>query len=172
VTYLIGALVLVVAIQAAVIIALLVQQARRTRAERALRGSEERFRLMADRAPVMMWTARPDTTLDFLNRTCVDFTGIPLDQLLGEGWLNAVHPEDLEHCTRTYVPAFEARQPFLMEYRIRRADGAYRWLLDSGGPKYEANGSFAGYIGCSIDITERRDAEESAMAKSSTWPAG
>ena len=93
-TFTVGALVIVVAILAAAVVALLVQRTRRHGAERALRESEERFRRMADRAPVMMWTARPDTTLDFLNATCVEFTGMALEQLLEEGWLNAVHPED------------------------------------------------------------------------------
>ena len=133
---------------------------RSVRAERALRASEARVRLVADRAPVMIWTARPDTTLDFLNHTCVEFTGRPLEQLLNEGWLDTVHPEDMDRCRQTYEPAFEARQPFFMEYRVRHADGSYRWLLGTGVPKYGADGSFAGYIGCDVDITERRNAED------------
>lgn len=159
-TSLVGALLIVVAIQTVAIVALLVQRARRTRAARVLRHSEERFRLVADHAPVMIWTARPDTTLDFLNRTCIEFTGMPLERLVDEGWLNSVHPDDVDGCTRTYTPAVEARVPFLMEYRLRRADGAYRWVLDSGVPRYGPDGAFAGYIGSCIDITERRDAEE------------
>jgi PAS domain S-box-containing protein len=141
-------------------VALSVLLTRSVRAERALRESEARVRLVADRAPVMIWTARPDTTLDFLNHTCVDFTGRPLAQLLNEGWLDCVHPEDLDRCRQTYEPAFEARQPFLMEYRVRHADGSYRWLLATGVPKYDADGSFAGYIGCDVDVTERRNAED------------
>ena len=84
---------------------------------------------MAEQAPVMVWTARPDTTLDYFNSTCMKFTGLPIEKLLGEGWLDAVHPDDRDRCVGTYVPAFEARRPFLMEYRMRRADGAYRWIL-------------------------------------------
>jgi PAS domain S-box-containing protein len=133
---------------------------RSTRAERALRESEARVRLVADRAPVMIWTARPDTTLDFLNHTCVEFTGRPLEQLLNEGWLDCVHPDDLDRCLQTYGPAFEARQPFFMEYRVRHADGSYRWLVATGVPKYGADGSFTGYIGCDVDITEQRNAED------------
>ena len=125
-----------------------------------MRESEARFRLVADRAPVMIWTARPDTTLDFVNATCVEFTGLPLEQLLGEGWLSAVHPQDLDHTASIYVPAIEARRPFVMEYRLRRADGAYRWVLDTGVPKLGANGNYAGYIGCTVDITERKEAED------------
>ena len=159
-TFTVGALMIAIAILAAAVVALLVQRTRRHGAERALRESEERFRLMADRAPVMMWTARPDTTLDFLNATCVEFTGLRLEQLLEEGWLNAVHPADKDHCAGIYVPAVEAQRPFVMEYRLRRADGVYRWVLDTGVPHYGADGRYAGYIGCSIDITERRHAED------------
>ena len=142
------------------IVALSVQLARSLRAERALREREARVRVVADRAPVMIWTARPDTTLDYLNHTCVEFTGRTLEQLLNEGWLDSVHPEDLDRCLNTYGPAFEARTPFCMEYRVRHADGTYRWLLATGVPKYGADGSFAGYIGCDVDITERRSAED------------
>jgi PAS domain S-box-containing protein len=159
VTYVVGALVAVVAIQTVALVALLIRGMRRARAERVLRESEERFRLVADCAPVMIWTARPDTTLDYVNSTCVEFTGLPIEKLRDEGWLEAVHPDDRDHCAGIYVPAFEARTPFLMEYRVRRADGAYRWVLASGVPKYGPDGSFAGYIGCDIDITERKDAE-------------
>ncbi len=109
----------------------------------------------------MIWTARPDTTLDYLNITCAEFTGRTLEQLLNEGWLDSVHPEDVDRCRHIYEPAFEARQTLLMEYRVRHADGSYRWLLAKGVPKYGADGSFAGYIGCDVDITERRNAEDS-----------
>jgi PAS domain S-box-containing protein len=157
-TDVIGALLIV--IQAAAIVALLIDRARGRRAEHALRKSEERFRLVADRAPVMIWTARPDTTLDYLNATCAEFTGRTLEQLANEGWLDSVHPEDVDRCLQTYGPAFEARTPFHMEYRVRHADGRYRWLMATGVPKYGADGSFAGYIGCDMDITERRNAED------------
>jgi signal transduction histidine kinase len=80
--------------------------------------------------------------------------------LLNEGWLDAVHPEDRDYCVGIYTPAIEARTPFLFEYRVRRADGAYRWLLASGVPKYGPDGSYTGYVGCDIDITERRNAED------------
>jgi PAS domain S-box-containing protein len=155
-----GGLLIVVAMQAAAIGALLMRARQRASANRALRESEERFRLMADRAPVIIWTARPDTTLDYVNSTCVDFTGLPIEKLRDEGWLDAVHPEDRDYCAGIYVPAFEARSPFLFEYRARRHDGVYRWLLATGVPKYAPDGSFAGYIGCDIDITERKTGEE------------
>jgi PAS domain S-box-containing protein len=158
-THAIGALLIVVGIQAAAIGALLVQRTRRIQVEGDLREREERFRLMADGAPVMIWTARPDATLDYVNRTCVEFTGLPREKLLNEGWLDAVHGEDRDYCVGIYVPAFEARKPLVMEYRILSAEGAYRWIIDSAVPRYGADGSYSGYIGCSIDITERKDAE-------------
>jgi PAS domain S-box-containing protein len=161
-TYAVAAIVLL-GLQTALIAGLVVQGARRRRSELALRESEERFRLMANGAPVMVWTARPDTTVDFLNSTVLEFTGLPVEQLLGNGWLRRVHPEDVDRCVAIYVPAFEARQPFHMEYRIRRADGTYRWVLDSGVPRYSADGSFAGYIGSALDITERREMEQSLL---------
>jgi PAS domain S-box-containing protein len=159
-TSIVGTPVVVLVILVGAIVALVVLLTRSVRAERAVRASEARVRLVADRAPVMIWTARPDTSLDFLNHTCVGFTGRPLEQLLNEGWLDSVHPEDLDRCLQTYGPAFEARKPFFMEYRVRHADGEYRWLLATGVPKYGADGSFAGYIGCDVDITERRNAED------------
>jgi PAS domain S-box-containing protein len=155
-----GVLLFVVVVLVVAMVTLLTERSRRTRAELALRESEERFHHMADHAPVMIWSARPDTTLDFVNHTCVEFTGLPFEQLVSEGWMDAVHPEDLDDCVATYVPAIEARTPFVVEYRLRRADGAFRWILDTGFPKYEFDGSFTGYIGCCVDITERKDAED------------
>jgi PAS domain S-box-containing protein len=159
-TYIDVALLIVVATQGATLVALLIMQNRKARVERALRESEERFRRIVDHAPVMIWTARPDTSLDYLNQYCVEFTGLPIEKLRNEGWLDAVHPEDLERSKGTYGPAFDARMPFTMEYRVRRADGQYRWLLASGIPKFGPDGSFAGFIGTDVDITERRDAED------------
>jgi PAS domain S-box-containing protein len=159
-TYIDGALLIVVATQGATLVALFILRKWNKRAERALRESEERFRIIVDHAPVMIWTARPDTTLDYLNHNCVEFSGLPIEKLMNEGWLDAVHPEDRDYCIGIYGPAIEARRPFIMEYRVRRADGAYRWLVASGVPKYQPDGSYAGYVGCDIDITERRRAED------------
>jgi len=160
VTYVVGALLIVVAIQAVTLVVLLIRRNRHARAERALRESDERFRRVIDRAPVMIWTARPDTTLDYLNGHCVEFTGLPIEKLRDNGWMDAAHPEDLDAALSIYYRAVEARTPFVVEYRLRRADGGYRWVLDSGVPKYGPDGSFTGYIGCVIDITERRNAED------------
>jgi PAS domain S-box-containing protein len=106
----------------AVVAVLLVQR-------RALRESLEQFRLTANQAPVLIWTARPDTSLDYLNGFCEQLTGRPLEQLRENGWLDFVHPEDVDRCLSTYMPAFKARRPFLLEYRLRHADGDYRWFL-------------------------------------------
>jgi PAS domain S-box-containing protein len=152
-TFIVPLLLVVVAIQGGIVAALLFGR-------RALRQSETFFRHLADDAPIIMWTTRPDTTLDYLNKFSVEFTGMPLTELLDEGWLKAVHPDDLERIQSIYVPAVEAHRSFLLDYRVRRADGIYRWVLDSGTPKYEADGRYTGYVGCSFDITARKDAEE------------
>ena len=147
-------------LQSAFIAALLVQRTRRVRVERALRESEERFRLMADTAPVLVWRADTANRCDFVNRPWLEFTGRTMEQELGNGWADGVWPEDLDRCLRTCVSAFDARQPFRMEFRLRRADGAYRWVLDTGVPRYGSDGSFAGYIGSCLDITDRKDSED------------
>ena len=155
----IGASVLVL-LQSALIAALLIQRTRRVRVERALRESEERFRLMADTAPVLMWRAGTDKLCDFFNRPWLEFTGRTMEQELGTGWSAGVWPDDRRQCLRTYMSAFDARQPFRMEYRLRRADGAYRWLLATGVPRLAPDGSFAGYIGSAFDITDRKESED------------
>ena len=128
---------------------------------RALRESVEQFRLRSDQAPVLIWTARPDTSLDYLNGFCVQLTGRPIEELREKGWLDFVHPEDVDRCLATYMPAFEARTPFLLEYRLRHTNGDYRWFLASGVPKYGPDGSYTGYVGCDIDITERKKSRRS-----------
>jgi PAS domain S-box-containing protein len=156
-TFIVTAFLAAVAILAAAIAVLLVQR-------RALRASVEQFRLRADQAPVLIWTARLDTTLDYLNGFCEQLTGRPHEELREKGWLDYVHPEDVDRCLATYTPAFEAQKPFLLEYRLRHADGKYRWFLASGVPKYGPDGSYAGYVGCDIDITERKNAEDRIRA--------
>ena len=116
----------------------------------------------------------PNATLDYLNKFSVEFTGMPLQELLNDGWLKLSIRKTSTACVRTYIPAVEAHQPFVMEYRLRRADGVYRWILDSGIPKYERDGNYTGHIGCSVDITERKEAEEAlrrVMERFSIWPA-
>ena len=144
---------------AATVAALWFHSVKLKRAERAARESDERSRQLVNLVPVILWSARPDTTLDYLNDTCVAFTGLKLEKLLNEGWHDSVHPDDLERLQAIYVSAFEARSPFTAEYRVRRADGVYRWLLAVGIPKIAPDGGFDGYIGCDLDITDRKTAE-------------
>jgi PAS domain S-box-containing protein len=131
----------------------------RRRAERALMESEARFRRIADAAPVMVWMATADTTRSFFNQPWLRFTGRKLEQEVGGQWVENVHPDDRSSALDTYLSAFHARRTFRTEYRLRRSDGTYRWILDTGVPLHDADGSFAGYIGSGIDITEIKDLE-------------
>jgi PAS domain S-box-containing protein len=130
------------------------------RAEEELQQSEDRFRLMADHAPVMIWMSGTDKLCTWFNKQWLDFVGRPLGREVGNGWSENVHPGDFDRCLQTYAAAFDARQPFTMEYRLKQHDGEYRWLLDNGIPLYGAGGKFTGYIGSCIDITDRKEAEE------------
>ncbi|HEY3705817.1 MAG TPA: PAS domain S-box protein [Terracidiphilus sp.] len=130
------------------------------REELGRRESELRFRLAANNAPVKIWMSGTDMLCTYFNDTWLQFTGRTMEQEAGDGWAEGVHPEDLERCMSTYAGAFERRENFQMEYRMRRHDGAYRWLLDTGVPRF-SEGVFAGYIGSCVDITDRKDSEES-----------
>ena len=126
-----------------------------------VRESEERFRFVANTAPVMIWMSGTDKLTTYLNQPWLEFTGRPLEAELGNGWVEGVHPEDLNRCLHPYNQAFDRREPFRTEYRLRRHDGVYRWVLDTGVPRFNPDHSFAGYIGSCTDVTERRLAEES-----------
>ena len=128
--------------------------------EERLLESESRFRTVADSAPVLIWMAGVDKRCTFFNKPWLDFTGRTADQEMGDGWTAGVHPEDLARCVNGYAGAFDARRPFVLEYRLRRHDGEYRWVSDHGVPRYDTQGRFAGYIGSCEDITERLRAEE------------
>jgi PAS domain S-box-containing protein len=121
-------------------------------AERGRRASDEQFRLMADTAPVLLWVSGADTLCTFFNRPWLKFRGRTMEQELGEGWVEGVHPLDKERCIETYLTAFRARQDFRMEYRLRRADGEYCWIVDTGVPRFLPD--FEGYVGSGIVITE------------------
>ena len=142
------------------------------RDEEALHGSEQDFRLMANAAPVLIWTSDRDMRCNWFNRQWLEFVGRPLEQEVGDGWIEHLHPDDRDRCLQVSSSSFQTREPFSIEYRLRRHDGEYRWVLDHGVPRHGADGEFAGYIGSCIDLTERKQAETAqqhvyALAESS-----
>ena len=154
-------------LQAGLIIALLWHRTRRKKAElevaaalKTAQESEQRFRLVANSAPVMIWMSGVDKLCNYVNQPWLDLTGRDLVAELGNGWLEIVHPDDLKGCMDTYVRSFDHREPFTMQYRVRHQQGDYRWVLDRGVPRFGADGTFAGYIGSCVDITESKLAEE------------
>jgi PAS domain S-box-containing protein len=138
----------------------------RKRAEKVLRESEERFRLVANSAPVLIWMSDTDNRYTFFNQVWQDFTGRSTEEASGEGWISCVHPEDAARCDGNYSASFGARIEFEREYRLRRFDGEYRWMVDHGVPRFETDGTFCGYIGSCVDITDRKLAEESLQSLS------
>jgi PAS domain S-box-containing protein len=116
----------------------------RKQAELALRESEERFRQVANTAPVMIWMSGRDKMCTYFNQQWLDFTGRPLEAELGNGWAKGVHPEDLTACLEIYQQTFDKQEVFIMRHRLRRNDGEYRWIENKGAPRFEADGSFAG----------------------------
>ena len=144
---------------AGVVAAWILERRRRRRAEAAAREHEAQHAIVAE-APVMIWRSGVDKGCDFFNPWWLAFTGRTLAQEFGNGWAEGVHPDDLDACLASYVAAFDARVPFRLEYRLRRFDGEYRWVLDLGTPRYDSTRQFAGYIGCCFDITDRKQAEQ------------
>ncbi len=131
----------------------------RKQAEEALRQSETRFRNMADNAPVMIWISATDKLTTYVNKQLLDFTGRTMEQEIANGWTEGIHPDDYIRCLDTYTTSFDSRKRFEMEYRLRRADGEYRWVFANGTPRFASDGEFLGYIGSCIDITERKESE-------------
>lgn len=160
-------------LQALIIVGLMWQRRERKKAEtelvlsnNRLRESEERFRLVANTAPVLIWMSGPDKLCNYFNQPWLEFTGRPNEAELGDGWAKGVHPEDLRGCMDTYTNAFDRRESFKRQYRLRCNDGGYRWVFDIGVPRFDTNGSFAGYIGSCNDVTERKSAEEALASLS------
>jgi PAS domain S-box-containing protein len=168
--FIIGSISLIL-VETLLVFGLLRQRSRRTAAEiklvkslEAIHESEQRFRLVANTAPVMIWMSGPDKLCNYFNQPWLEFTGGPLEAQLGHGWSAGVHPDDMDHCLDTYTRAFDLRKSFKMEYRLRRHDGEFRWLLNIGVPRQNSAGTFAGYIGSCLDVTDRKLAE-AALAK-------
>jgi PAS domain S-box-containing protein len=133
-------------------------------AARSLQESEARFRFIANSAPAMLWVVDADKLCTFVNESWLAFRGRTLEQELGNGWAEGVHPDDFQHVLEVYHSNFDAHRPYEVEYRVRRSDGEYRWVLDVGKPRYSSDGEFIGYAGSILDITDRKDAEEKKRA--------
>lgn len=119
--------------------------------------SEQHFRTLANSGSTLIWTSGLDRLCNYFNEPWLRFTGRSLEQELGNGWAEGVHPDDSGRCRETYVTAFDQRKPFSIEYRLRHADGSYRWIRDDGNPRYDSQGAFLGYIGFCVDITEQKE---------------
>ncbi len=122
--------------------------------------SAEECRLVLEAAPNMIWKSGIDARCDYFNGTWLEFRGRTLEEELGDGWTEGLHPDDHELCLRTYLGAFRQRKPFNMRYRLRRHDGEYRWIQDTGVPLCGSDGEFAGYVGSCVDITAMVEAEK------------
>ncbi|PSR15225.1 hypothetical protein C8255_23220 [filamentous cyanobacterium CCP3] len=135
------------------------ESAQLRRAKQALQESEHLFSTIANASPALVWMSDTDGRCVYFNKPWLDFRGHALEQELDDGWVEGVHPQDVDYCLSIYTSAFAARRPFSMEYRLRRHDGDYRWLLDSGQPRYATDGEFLGYIGTCLDISDRKQDE-------------
>jgi PAS domain S-box-containing protein len=132
----------------------------RQQAEDALRHSEQRFRVITDASPVLVWMAGTDKLCYYFNKGWLEFVGRTLEQEAGNGWAEGVHPEDFDRCLQIYVSCFDKRESFKMEYRLRHHTGQYRWILDCGVPRYAPDGTFEGYVGGCLDIHDRKESAE------------
>lgn len=133
-----------------------------------LAESEQRFQLVADAAPVLIWLSDTQTLCYWFNKVWLEFVGRTLEQEVGHGWAEGVHPDDFANCLDIYITNFNLRKPFKMEYRIKHHSGEYRWLLDNGVPRFSAEGHFEGYIGSCVDIHDMKllqlDAQKTTQA--------
>jgi len=127
-----------------------------TRVEQLQRAGEQQFLRLADDSPAMIWTSDPDAQCDFVNRAWLQFRGRSAKEETGGGWVDGLHPDDRDLCLETYLRAFHARQPFRMQFRLRRADESYSWVESAGVPRYHADGEFAGFMGTVAEVTDRK----------------
>ncbi len=139
----------------------------RRQAETALKESQQLFTTVANTSPALVWMSGLDMGCTWFNETWLNFTGRSVAQEQGNGWSVGVHHDDLDRCLKIYIDSFNARQPFAMQYRLRRHDGEYRWIYDQGQPRYDASGTFCGYIGSCLDVTDQIDANEKLKEKNS-----
>jgi PAS domain S-box-containing protein len=126
------------------------------RQKQILAASEARFRLLADAAPVMIWMSGEDGLCTFFNRAWLEFRGRRMEDELGNRWVEGVHPEDRDLALETYLKCFSTRKPFRMQCRLQRYGGQYRWVEQTGVPRYEAEGEFNGFMGTAVDIDDRK----------------
>ena len=156
----VGAVFLLILIQAMLIIGLLWQRARNRKADLRLRESEKRFRLVADTTPALIWMCDKEGTVTYLNDRRIDFTGRDLATGFGDTWSKFIHPDDVQSVQTANKRALEKQQGYSKEYRLRRRDGVYRWMLDIAAPRVNEDGSFAGFVGSAADITDQKLAQE------------
>jgi PAS domain S-box-containing protein len=135
----------------------------RKQAELQLREQELQYRTLADSGQALIWTSGTDRLCNYFNKVWLEFTGRGMEQELGNGWAEGVHPDDVRRCLEVYTSAFDRRESFSMDYRLRRHDGEYRWIQDDGCPRYDSKGEFIGYIGYCLDITPRKNAEAALL---------
>lgn len=134
-------------------------------AERIKEEAALHFRTLANSGQALIWTSGLDGGCNYFNQVWFDFTGKTLEEEAGDGWTKGVHPDDLAGCIETYLSAFANQEKFSMEYRLKRADGTWRWIHDTGSPRYDSSGAFIGYIGHCLDISPRKEAEEKLIKK-------
>jgi len=129
------------------------------------------YRLLVESSPVMIWRSGLDARCDYFNQRWLSFTGRSLQEEVGDGWAKGVHADDLDRCLRIYRDAFDRRETFEIEYRLRRYDGEYRWVLDTGAPIYDVDGRFRGFAGSCVDVTDRVEAR-AALARATLRDLG
>ncbi|MDO9293738.1 MAG: PAS domain-containing protein [Hydrogenophaga sp.] len=131
--------------------------------EEAQRQTLHRLDTVANASPALFWTSDQNMRCDWVNQRWLEFTGHRLEEELDDNWTGSLHPDDQARCQDTYDRAFESRQPFSTEFRLLRHDGSYRWMLDQGIPRHDADGHFLGYIGSCVDLTDLKAAEQTAL---------